>query len=137
MFINILWFIGGFIVGSALYLIGGIQVLLALFFGFRMTRQLNSMYRGLFNSGVIYRKYTYTIIFWGIIIAAATYAIHRWLFGFAWYGYLTGAGFCFLLSLSKLGLNESNIQDYWESNYKYMSREMIAAMTKDSGEAQK
>lgn len=125
MFINILWFIGGFIVGAVLFVFGGLQVLLSLFFSMRFTAKLNRHFRGQFNSKVIYLKSMFTILFWGAIIAGATFAIHKWLFGYAWVGYLVGAGFCFLLSLGKLGMNESNVLDYMSVNSRHMSRAMV------------
>ena len=127
MFTDILWFIGGAIMGGVFFLFGGLQILISLFCGFRFTAELNRRFRGQFNSGAIYSRYTATILLWSVVLAVVTYAVYHWLFGPAWYGYLSGAGFWFLISLGKWGINADNISDYMSGNARFMSNAMLDA----------
>lgn len=126
---NIVLFCVGFFIGALAFSLGALQILISVFFGLPLTAKLSKTFKNQFRSSAVYAKFAFTIIFWGVVLSAATYAIIELAPKMLAYGCAGGAGVCFLFSLGKWGINQNNLLDYMKTNAKYMSEEMLWAFS--------
>lgn len=113
MFLSMLIALALWVVGMLLYSIGIMQILISLFCTIPATRRFAKERKA--DTTRIYKRSIGTIILWSAITAAIVWAVLTFANIYGKVGFAVGIALPFLLSLGKLGMNNSNLQDYWNA----------------------
>lgn len=119
MLLNILVLVAMWAVGSFLYSIGVMQILIILFCAIPLTKTLIQNGYEVNKSG-IYKRFFITIVFWLIILLGISIPVFLFGNSYVKYGYLIGLGIAFFISLGKWGRTEENISDYFSAYSRFI-----------------
>lgn len=119
-------------VGSLLYSIGVMQILIILFCAMPLTGRLIKRGYAVNKSG-LYKRFSVTIIAWIIISVGVSIPIFRSGNPYVKYGYLAGLGIAFLLSLGKWGRNEQNVANYFSAYSAFIPDARIQSRLTEDG----
>jgi len=131
MLLNILVLVAMWAVGSFIYSIGVMQILLVMFCAVPLTKDLIKNGYHVNKSGM-YNSFSKTIIFWLVIILGISIPI--FLFGnlYVKCGYLIGIGVAFLISLGKWGRTEQNVSDFFSTYSRFIPDIRIQSQLMDN-----
>lgn len=112
MLANVILAIVLWIFGLLLFSFGIMQILISIFCTIPATRRFSK--EGYIGTGPIYKRCVATIVVWLVISVVIIGAVLYFGNSFARYGFFAGMVIPFLFSIGKWGMNDSNLQDYFQ-----------------------
>lgn len=113
-------------IGMFIFSFTGLVVLIILFFGIPATNKLNKLNLLKKNNGII-KRYIISIIILSTIFLSIAFAINA--FSPSKYGaFIVGSVIALIFGISRIGKNKDNIQDYVNTNKKYLLTDEVEAM---------
>ncbi len=110
------WFIGLFVSSFTL-----IQVLIVLFFGLPVTRELGSQGMIIKDNGIV-KRYMISLTILPLVFMVVSYFVYV-IIPQLFSGFIFGGVMTLFFGLGKVGKNSSNVSDYVEANEKYFNTE--------------
>lgn len=127
--INVLSAIGMWAVGLFLYSIGVMQILLTVFCAIPLTKRFSAIY--IVDTSGIYKQCAFTIVLWCILSSIVIALVMVFGNSYVVYGFWIGFVMAFFLSIGKIGINNQNFIDYFESFGKYYPKKAISEIFGD------